>query len=238
MIAELDATVLPLSTTYRCPRAVVREANATVPALCAAPEAPEGTVRRAQRAELESSAAPGDFVLSRTNAPLVSLCYAWLSAGVAARIQGRDIGASLTAWFKRHCRSGASAPDAIERIRKWENSECAKLERDERPTDAITDKADCLRALLEGCDTVAECVAKCARLFADSAPGAAIILSSTHRAKGLEADRVWVLRDTYCQQRRDCNGNVIPVSQEERNLLYVAQTRAMRELVYVNFKES
>jgi DNA helicase II / ATP-dependent DNA helicase PcrA len=230
MITELEAAVLPLSITYRCPRLVVAEANAHVPDFVAADTAPEGVVRNATHVELITNATDGDFVLSRTNAPLVSLCYRWLAAGRKCTIRGRDIGASLTAWFKRYA-SGKTALDALDAVSKWERIEVAKAEKDERDAQPAIDKAECLRALLDDCETVADAVAKCDRMFADNTVGG-IVLSSTHRAKGLEADRVWVLRDTYCRARRDRNGEVIPVSEEEKNLLYVAQTRAKRELVY------
>lgn len=235
MIAELDATVLPLSVTFRCPRGVVAEANSIVPKLVAAPSAPDGIVRSASRGELECNAAPGDFVLSRTNAPLVSLCYAWLANGVSAMIRGRDIGASLAAWYKRQCLPGATAADAVERIAKWSHAECARLEREEKDTQAVVDKADCLRALLSGCDTVADAIRKCETLFSDADPARSIMLSSTHRAKGLEAPRVWVLRDTYCKSRVDRYGERLPVPPEEYNLLYVAVTRSQHELIYVNY---
>lgn len=230
MIEELDAKVLPLSITYRCPRLVVAEAQGHVPDFTAADTAPEGIVRSASHVELVTHAADGDFVLSRTNAPLVSLCYRWLAAGRRCTIRGRDIGASLTAWFKRYV-EGKTAAEAFERITTWERVEVAKAERDERDAQPAIDKAECLRALLDDCETVADAIAKCERMFDDNARGG-IVLSSTHRAKGLEADRVWLLRDTYCRTRRDRNGEPMPVSEEERNLLYVAQTRAKRELVY------
>ena len=52
--------------------------------------------------------------------------------------------------------------------------------------------------------------------------------TSTHKAKSRERDRVWLLRDTFCQSRRGAE-----VKEEEYNLLYVAITRAKHELVYV-----
>lgn len=233
MIAELRARTLPLDITYRCPRLVVREANGgtrhtparLVPELQAAPSAPEGIVRTATEEELRAGAQAGDMVLSRTNAPLVSLCYAWLAAGRKAVIQGRDIGAGLVAWIKAH---PAASVGQLERIvDDWCGKEVKRLTEAERDTQSTIDKAECLHALCEGCERVEDVIAKCERLFADTSAAGAILLSSTHRAKGLEAPRVWLLRDTYCRWK----------GAEEENLLYVAITRSKGELIYVYGKD-
>jgi superfamily I DNA/RNA helicase len=50
-----------------------------------------------------------------------------------------------------------------------------------------------------------------------------ITLSSTHRFKGLERDHAFLLLETYKPGR----------NQEETNLMYVAQTRAKKQLTYV-----
>ena len=63
------------------------------------------------------------------------------------------------------------------------------------------------------------------QLFQDDGPGSRICLSTTHRAKGLEAPRVWMLAETY-------RGG----TTEEDNLRYVAITRAQQELIYVTGK--
>lgn len=229
MISKLNATVLPLSITYRCPRAVVREAHggtqhascSLVPALEAAPNAPDGIVREATLEHMREHAAAGDMVLSRTNAPLIREAFKWLSKGKRARIQGRDIGAGLQSWIKG---VGASSVSQLVRAaEEWAAREIARLAAAEKPTDAVQDRCDCVRALCEGAPSVAEVIARCERLFADNGePG--ILLCSTHRAKGLEAERVWLLRETYLR---------FGSSEEERNLLYVAISRSKHELIYV-----
>ena len=222
MIEELSAEVLPLSITYRCPLAVVREANELVPQLEAAPHAPEGIVRHASPEELEADVAPGDFVLSRTNAPLVSLCFRLVAQGRRAMIQGRDIGEGLATWVKGT--RATSVAELTRCIRDWRIAEVARLDAAERDTQATIDKAECLEALSVGAKSVEEILTKIDRVFTNEDPGGRVLLSSTHRAKGLEADRVWLLRDTYCRWP----------GAEEQNLLYVAITRSKHELIYVS----
>lgn len=222
MITRLEAHVMPLSVTYRCPQLVVAEANELVPSLEAAPSAPCGVVREATEEILFRDAAPGDFVISRTNAPLVSLCFRWLAAGRKATIKGRDIGQGLIAWVKG---THATTVRELERAREqWHTAEAERLIAKERDTSAVDDKSDCLEALIAGCATVEAVIAKIERLFSDGDERGSILLTSTHRSKGLEADRVWLLRDTYCKR----------TGTEEENLLYVAITRSKRELIYVS----
>lgn len=220
MIRELAATVLPLTITYRCPLSVVAEAQRLVPELEAAPGAPEGIVRSTSYEELRAEAQPGDFVVSRLNAPLISLAFKWLASGRRASIRGRDIGAGLLGWI--HDTRATSVRELLGELATWQANEVARLEALDRDVTAVTDRAECLRALCEGAGRVDQVASRIERLFSDAPGEGAIQLTSTHRAKGLEADRVWMLADTY--GRRD--------NQEEKNLEYVAITRSKRELIY------
>src|SRR6185436_16729146 len=63
------------------------------------------------------------------------------------------------------------------------------------------------------------------KLFNDVDDSKKVIFSTTHKAKGLERDRVFMLANTY----RYGPG----VTGEEANLFYVAVTRAKKELYMV-----
>lgn len=221
VVRRLEATVLPLSVCYRCCKAVVREAQEIVPEIEWSPDAEEGELQEVTVKEMKRDARPGDFILSRTNAPLISLCMWFLKEGRRANIQGRDVGASLAAFVKK---SKAHDVDALRGyVEDWCGKECARLSAKHRDTQAVEDRAECILALSDGAPSVAAVVERIESLFADSDDKNRITLSTTHKAKGLERDRVWLLQSTY--RRRP--------EQEESNLYYVACTRARMVLFLV-----
>ena len=226
---EMDADVLHLSTTYRCAKSIVAVAQATVPEYVAYEGNAEGEVTNKsldmmQKPANEGGAAPGDFILSRVNAPLVKLCMQFVREGRKANIQGRDVGKNLTYMLKRS--KAASVSGFLMWLDTWESNECQKLAERNKPIDAITDKADCLRVFCEGETSLEAVKANIESMFADEEPGkpetGIIRLSSIHRAKGLEADRVWLLTYTFT-----------PVGPDEENVWYVGVTRARHSLYMV-----
>lgn len=64
-----------------------------------------------------------------------------------------------------------------------------------------------------------------------AAGDADIILSTAHKAKGLEWDKVSLADDFKLPNDKDEKGNPIPFYDADMNLLYVAVTRAKREIV-------
>ncbi len=63
-----------------------------------------------------------------------------------------------------------------------------------------------------------------------------LTLSTVHKAKGLEADYVYLLRETFQRHQKRVNrdGAAIPVPQEELNVEYVGITRARKVLTWVS----
>ncbi len=222
VVASLSAKVLPLSVTYRCATAIVDVAKTIVQDYEAAPNAAAGEVLNVTREQIKTLAKPGDFVISRKNAPLMGLCLAFLAAGVPATIAGRDIGANLLSLIDK---SRASALPALAAwLDSWKETELNRLAKRKSPNpaaiDAVSDRVECINALCEGATSVAEVRAKIGSLFSDKDDATRIVLTTVHKSKGLERDRAFVLADTF-QVQRDI---------EEANLWYVAVTRARKSL--------
>lgn len=227
---ELGAQELGLTITYRCPRKVVELAKALVPDYESAPGAPEGAIERCSRAQLSKRALPGDFVLSRKNAPLASVCLSLLKEGKRARIEGKDIGKQLVTLIGKFAggRRGRSIPSMLEGLKKWRDRELARAQKmPESKRDArielINDQHETIVALCDGLSGPAELIARIETLFADSVAGSYIVCSSAHRAKGRESDNVFLLKETFSTR-----------GIEECNIQYVALTRAKKKLVWVD----
>lgn len=224
MIKELQATVLPLSVTYRCGRVIVKQAQQIVPDLQAWEGAEDGVMFTCSYEKMIRECRPGDFILSRTNAPMMSLCLGFLRRGIRACIQGRDVGKSIMSLVRKA--KVDDVPGMIEWLMSYREKQMAIINAsggDERAVDALYDKIDTIVALCDGLSTITELDGRISQLFSDDKESSgAIMLSSVHKAKGLEADKVWMLADTFRGGKT-----------EEDNIKYVAITRAKKQLAYV-----
>lgn len=221
VIKQLDAKVLPLSISYRCAKNIVKMAQEIVPDIESATYAEEGIIKHIPEEGFLLQAKPGDFILSRVNAPLIYYCLALLRMGVPANIQGKDVGANLAYMIKKSAKT--TVVDFLQWLEMWKASEIARLRAKNRDPILVIDKAACLETLCEGATSLDEVKDNIKALFNDGDDSNRVILSSTHKAKGLERNRVFMLTWTY---RRGMN-------REEDNLVYVAITRAKNELFLV-----
>jgi superfamily I DNA/RNA helicase len=226
MKTTLRAATLKLTTTYRCPKLVVAEAAKLVPEYKAAQEAPEGLVKGINQVAMLGKLAVGDSILSRLNAPLMPLALSLLRKNIPARIEGRDIGKQLIGMIRNL--KAKSIPDLIKRLEAWEKKQVDRIKdtkNAEKRIEQIHDIAQTLSAISEGAASIADAETRLANLFQDSDENSkpAVVLSSVHKAKGLEWKRVFLLSETF----RASKGG------EEANIYYVAITRAMRELYLV-----
>jgi superfamily I DNA/RNA helicase len=222
---ELGAVELPLNTTYRCGSEIVREAQALVPDFNCPEGSPTGRVSSIEGLEaLVAAARPEDFILSRKNAPLAQVAMAFIRAQKRVRIEGRDIGSGLKAIVAKL--KAGSIPELLEKLEAWERKEVARWEAAERPqkAEAAIDTAATIRVLTEGVVGPQELLARIDGLFADYGKNMTVC-SSVHKAKGLEADQVFVLSQTLYAK--------FGKKDEEANIAYVAITRAKKSLVWV-----
>jgi len=244
---DFKAFELNLTRTFRCAKAIVKRAAIIVPDFEAAPQNPEGLVEEnIPRQKMIESLTPGNVVLSRVNAPLMGLCIQMLKRGITARIEGKDIGASLIGVVKRF--NARDLDHYLDRLDGWKKSEIKRAQKSSRYPEQkiaeIEDKAEMLSAVTEGCHSIQEVINRLESLFIDSNKERkpAVIFSSVHKFKGLEADKVFVLEDTFKlrftpKPQRFATKLEITQSNEEANIKYVAITRARMHLVFVKNPE-
>lgn len=221
-----SAKVLGLTVSQRNPRCVVRLAQQVVPDFKHAENAIEGEVLHINEAKALETAKPGDAILSRLNAPLMPLALSFLRRHIPARIEGRDIGKQMVCMVRSM--KARTVPHFFERVEEWRAKQCERLMKarnSEKKLESVADIAQTLLAIAEGADTVQEVEQRIQNLFQDTDENSkpAVILSSVHKAKGLEWDNVFILSETF---RR---GKGI----EEDNIYYVAITRAKQRLCIV-----
>ncbi len=222
----LDGKSLPLSICYRCARSIVAAAKEFVPHIEAAPDAKEGVIREVSMDKYPEELNKRDFILSRVTAPLVSECLRLIREGRQAVVLGREIGTGLIELAKKLGSSKLTIEDAHEKLSGYELRQAKKLQHNETALEAFNDRVMTLRVLFERCNYLGDIERVVDQIFSDTAQG--ITFMTCHKSKGLEADRVYVMRD-----RLPLNVKQEWSREQERNLEYVAITRAKEELVWI-----
>ncbi len=234
---EFGCARLPLSISYRCPRAIVAEAAKLVPEIESHEAAPEGIVTTHTAALGPASFAEGDAVLCRFNAPIVTLAYKLIRSGVPARVLGREIGKGLDTLITKL--GARDLDDLTSRLGTYYARESAKLlaKGEVGRVDALADRVQTIEALIdelpEGERTIERLRDVIASLFSDDAKARSVTLATVHKAKGLEWDRVWILDP----DRASPFATQPWMQTQERNIRYIAITRARRELRYVRLDQ-
>lgn len=217
---------MPLSVTYRCPRKAVELAQCIVPEIEAAPGAIDGDVCSVNVAAFKPAA--GDMVLCRVTKHLVAAFFQLLRDGVKSFIKGRELGEELINFIEGF--KADSLPELTYKIAEWRDRECQKLIDADKESQAeqARDKSDAVLEISLNCDTVNELIDYIARIF--RADGEGVMLSTIHRAKGLEAVRVWIL---HAELMPHPAARQQWEAEQEENLAYVAFTRTLRDLYFV-----
>jgi superfamily I DNA/RNA helicase len=233
MIADFRMKVMPLPICYRCGTKIIELAQTIVPEIQAAPGAIEGEVIYSSIGrKLFSALKDDDLVLCRTNAPLVSLCLQCIANGVKAQIRGRDIGKSLETLIAKVQRKyiADSLPQFLTALLDYSQNEIAKLLAADKigPASTLSDQVETIIALSESANSIDDIHSRIAAIFSDDIRG--VTLSSVHRAKGTEADCVYIIRPDLIPHPM---AKTTWQREQEMNLKYVAITRAKKQLTFV-----
>jgi len=222
-----NTKVLPLTITFRCGKNIVLEANKLVPDLRPMETAIDGVVRSGS---VLDEAGDGDFVLARKTLPLIRLFFNYLVLKKKATIKGSDLGVNLIHMVegaKSLAQLGATLTNQLRAFQE-KLQKAGVVNFDEHTGYVLlADKIDVLRFLMKMVNSVDELKSMILSIFRDNVTDG-IMLSTVHKAKGLEANRVFIVRP-----------DEIPLGvskgwmyQQELNLKYIAITRAKQELIY------
>lgn len=245
-----------LTMTRRCGKAIVEQARQLVPDFEAHPDNVPGEVGSMEAERAMDAMTDADMVLCRTNAPIIGTAFRLLRAKRRANIQGRDIGRGIKDLIKKSKADDVS--DLLVWLDDYKQREMERLEKKRNVDDAVKialeDRVECVRALCDGAVTIREVTTaidnlfkglqcpKCKRFFDEEAAECyrcktvlerpeGVLLSSIHRAKGMEAGRVWLL----CPEQLPHPMAKTPEAREqETNLEYVAVTRAINTFTTIS----
>lgn len=221
---SFSMTVLRLSTSFRCPRRVVEEAQWRAPHMNAPDWAQEGEVKTLASWDIEHLSADA-VIVCRNNAPIFKLAIMLLSEGRYPQIVGNDIGKTL---LKALTKLGDASMPQAEALQKWEVFRMNKISKArEHARASAEDFCRCLRIFIERGDTLGAAVQYANYLMTQTGP---IKMMTGHKSKGLEFDNVYIL-DRQLLRIQDDDGR--SGKNQDKNLLYVMQTRAKKTLTYI-----
>lgn len=176
--------------------------------------------------------------LCRTNAPLVKCAFDLIKRKIKVKIIGRDVATMLKETIGEiiEARRNPTVPEFLELMDKWIQAIRDKYANDDKNTAKITsaeDRYGCLAVMAENCKYAMEIYKTIDSFFIDSEDETdpnVVILSSGHRSKGLEFERVFVIRDDLMPHP---NAKSEEDLRQEANIQYVTYTRAMHEMYIV-----
>jgi DNA helicase-2/ATP-dependent DNA helicase PcrA len=191
---------------------------------------------------------PGDAILCRLTRPVVAAAFQLIRQRVACHVLGRDIGKGLVDLVRRVIKKARLSEESrlgafVEALGEYMGDQRYRLTAKRKMTELgkLEDQVMTVMVFAEELERpegeeeamVSKLIASIERLFVDNGNGTAgmVQLSTIHKFKGLEADRVFILDA----------GETLPCKwarsgwemAQERNCAYIAATRARRELRYI-----
>jgi DNA helicase II / ATP-dependent DNA helicase PcrA len=236
---EFKAKELPLSVTFRCPKNVVKEAQKYVHHIESHPDSPDGIVDECTIKDLPKLVTQQDAIICRNTKPLVEVAYTLIRNKIPCKVEGRKIGEGLirlaTRWKVKTIQA------LINKLEIYKEREIKKNKEKGNDTKCqiIEDQVETLMVFIDQCkvnDPITTLITKIQELFDDTENKQILTLSTIHKSKGREWDRVFALgMDEYSPSKWAKKNWEL---QQEDNLLYVQVTRAKHHLTKVNTEET
>lgn len=223
-----DVIELPLDICYRCSTSIIDEANEVYNVMhYSSPET--GIVDYVNDV---SYVKENSMVICRNTKPLIDLYFKLLGEDKAAYISGDDILGSIMRFitpYHKNTTLGAK----MEMLNKMEDMSKDDSERGRMNLYRFKQDYANYKLLFEnlctGYETVAVLKDSIKKLFETKKD--AVMLCTIHKAKGLEADVVYILNEKLIPSKFAKSPEQL---KQEQNLKYVARSRAKKELYYLD----
>ncbi len=159
---------------------------------------------------------PSDLILCRVNAPLIGEALSLIRRGIPAYVKGRDIGKGLQSLIKKM--KTYDVNDLMKKLNEYFTLETEKLSRAEKwgMISLLEDKVETVIAISDGANSVQEILTRCDVMFSDN--GSGVQFSTVHKAKGLEAKNVYILKPELMPHPR---AKTAGDKQQEQNIRWL-----------------
>jgi len=226
---KYNPKTLPLTQSFRCPKAVIKEANKYVGDIWS--DIGGGLVTTVR--SMKYNEYPEDcFILCRVNSGLVSLANEMIRSKVDFSIGGnfvktikREINAAVTG-----CNS---IEEAIEKSKKRLKHALKAYKKNNWSTTSIENRYETIRVVFDNYTTFAKIKDFVNKLEAHTVGSSNRRLLTGHACKGLENKNVFILNRNICNKFA-LKAKSPEEMQEEFNILYVMITRSLENLTYVD----
>lgn len=239
-----NCTSLGLTDCFRCHMGAIRLAQSIRPDIQGFKKDEEGIVENLQQRFVPQKVRPGDLIICRTRKPLREMALKLIMKDLKVKIHPEELdefmGDYKVIFTPKEMRQKLSEDTVDEFFTQIENKNTRRIVKENQNTDSIIRKiliseqvADMQEVLyfvkkkfldwhLNTIDSIMTQLKK----VLSSPDDDAIKISTIHRAKGLENNRVFILDYNKLPYKREQEWEQI----QERNLHYVAVTRPIHEL--------
>lgn len=247
-------TSFDLPVCYRCAKSHLERVNKLfdIP-IKPRPNAPDGFVKKIEKDEIKNFVQPGDLIISRKNKWLAECVLSLAKAGIPVYMEDKamvdDIKKIIT---KAKCNSIRGLKNHLEKaiasyydkMKKLATKKADSVEDNEKKAEEVADTTskidniNFLNAILKSyissgssLSTSTEVFVKYITKLLNTTPSPDCVrICSVHKAKGLEAENVFVLNEGKIAYdfRQSKEQNV-----QEKNLSYISMTRAKNGLYLV-----
>lgn len=227
MAKALNALRFSLPICYRCPKSVIELAQEFTPDITCPDTAPEGEVLRLSEDQMYPMIQPEDAVIARSNRELVHVAFVLRFVyGKRVWVKGDGTKKSIDAIVeKAKLVRTHSREEALALLDNWHFKKVASRPDHQLPP-VLHQAYDALEATLNRFDDVGQAQDFLAQIFSPGGPDS-ISLSTIHKFKGMEADRVFYINPRLHSDEEPA----------ERRIAYVAITRARKSLFLVRLKK-